>query len=120
VQIWTRRIYDPPTAQDGTRILVDRVWPRGVSKENARLDAWFREAAPSTELRKWFGHDPERWEGFKQRYHRELEEHQGALAPLLEAARAGRVTLVFGARDADHNNAVALREYLLQHADRRP
>jgi uncharacterized protein YeaO (DUF488 family) len=114
MQIWTRRIYDPPTPQDGARILVDRVWPRGVRKEAAKLDAWIKDVAPSTELRKWFGHDPTRWEGFKDRYYRELEDHPDAVARLLEAVRAGRVTLLFGARDEVHNNAVALRDYLLQ------
>jgi uncharacterized protein YeaO (DUF488 family) len=94
------------------RFLVDRVWPRGVSRDALRLDGWLQEAAPSDELRRWFGHDPERWEGFKRRYFAELDARPEAWRPLLEAAREGDVTLLFGARDEERNNAVALREYL--------
>jgi uncharacterized protein YeaO (DUF488 family) len=113
MQIWTRRIYDPPTSRDGARILVDRVWPRGISKRQAQLQDWHRDVAPSTELRRWFGHDPGRWEGFRKRYFAELDANPDAVAVLKEAMLKGRVTLVFAARDQGHNNAVALRDYLL-------
>lgn len=107
-----KRVQDAPARNDGTRVLVDRVWPRGVSKERARIDRWLREVAPSTRLRKWFGHDPERWEGFRERYFAELDRRPEAVEAVAEPARRGRVTLVYGARDREHNNAVALREYL--------
>jgi uncharacterized protein YeaO (DUF488 family) len=114
MEIRTRRIYDPPTARDGTRILVDGLWPRGISKQQARLDGWWRTLAPGKELRQWFAHDPSRWEGFKARYFTELDAKQKALSALAEASRGGRLTLLFAARDPVHNNAVALREYLLR------
>ena len=114
MEIRTRRIYDPPTARDGTRILVDGLWPRGISKQQARLDGWWRKLAPSKELRQWFAHDPSRWEGFKERYFAELDAKQEALSALAETSRDGRLTLLFAARDPVHNNAVALREYLLR------
>ncbi|HXF37751.1 MAG TPA: DUF488 family protein [Actinomycetota bacterium] len=101
------------------RFLVDRVWPRGVSRDALRPDGWLREAAPSDELRRWFGHDPKRWEGFKRRYFAELDARPEAWRPLLEAAREGDVTLLFGARDEERNNAVALREYLERKLRRR-
>jgi uncharacterized protein YeaO (DUF488 family) len=107
-----KRAYDPPAEDDGCRVLVDRVWPRGVTKGELKIEAWLKDLAPSTELRKWFGHDPERWDDFKERYARELERHPDMLEQLVEKAKAGRVTLVFGARDTEHNNAVALREQL--------
>lgn len=107
-----KRIYAEPAKADGTRVLVDRVWPRGVSKEKAAVDRWLKEVAPSTELRKWFGHDPARWEGFKARYFQELDGQGEAIESLVEAARHGTVTLVYAARDTEHNNAVALKEYL--------
>jgi uncharacterized protein YeaO (DUF488 family) len=107
-----RRAYVPPTPDDGTRILVDRLWPRGVSKAKAALDLWARDVAPSTELRRWFGHDPARWKEFKRRYLKELNAHPEALRPLLEAAAKGPVTLVYGARDKEHNEAVVLRQFL--------
>lgn len=111
-RIWLRRAYDPPGRNDGQRILVDRMWPRGVAKEKARIDEWLAEVAPSAELRRWFGHDPERWEVFRRRYREELAEKGDTIAHLLGRIRRGRVTLVFGARDERHNNAVVLREYL--------
>lgn len=114
-RLWLRRAYDPPTRNDGCRILVDRVWPRGISKEDLALDAWWPELAPSTALRKWFGHDPERWDGFCRRYFRELRQQREALRRLLDRIERGRVTLVHAARDRDHNNAVALRAFLLKH-----
>lgn len=107
-----RRAYDGPKRGDGFRVLVDRVWPRGVRRDDLELDAWWKELAPSTELRQWFGHDPERWEEFKKRYFAELDERDEGVAPLLDRVREGRVTLLFGARDEEHNQAVALREYL--------
>jgi uncharacterized protein YeaO (DUF488 family) len=107
-----QRAYDPPAKSGGRRILVDRVWPRGIAKHDLRIDAWLKDLAPSTELRKWFGHDPKKWDEFRKRYARELEQRSEALEELLEKARAGHVTLVFGAKDAEHNNAVALKEHL--------
>ena len=107
-----KRAYDPPTKSDGRRILVDRVWPRGIAKDDLQIDAWLKDLAPSTGLRKWFGHDPAKWDDFRKRYALELEQHPEALEELVEKARAGHVTLVFGAKDTQHNNAVALRENL--------
>jgi uncharacterized protein YeaO (DUF488 family) len=107
-----KRAYDPPAKSDGRRILVDRIWPRGIAKDDLRIDAWLKDVAPSTGLRKWFGHDPAEWDEFKKRYARELEQRPEALEELLEKARAGHVTLVFGAKDIEHNNAVALKEIL--------
>jgi uncharacterized protein YeaO (DUF488 family) len=107
-----KRAYEPAKRADGTRVLVDRLWPRGLSKEKARIDHWFKEIAPSTALRKWFGHDPARWERFRERYRRELDENAGAVDQLRALARRGTVTLVFGAKDELHNQAVALRDYL--------
>ncbi|MGH7004375.1 MAG: 5-formyltetrahydrofolate cyclo-ligase, partial [Alphaproteobacteria bacterium] len=101
-----------PAKSDGRRILVDRVWPRGITKDDLRIDAWRKDLAPSTDLRKWFGHDPLKWEEFKSRYARELEARPEGLEELAAEARAGHLTLVFGARDTEHNNAVALKEYL--------
>ena len=112
MQIDLKRAYDPPAKSDGRRVLVDRVWPRGIAKDDLRIDAWLQDLAPSTELRKWFGHDPAKWDEFRKRYGRELEQRSEALEELLDKARAGHVTLVFSARDTEHNNAVALREYL--------
>ncbi len=106
-----KRVYERPSPEDGTRILVDRLWPRGLRKNQAHVDLWLKEAAPSTPLRRWFGHDPTRWAEFRRRYRRELEaEHQELLSELRRRARREHVTLLFGARDAEHNNAVALRE----------
>ncbi|AKR54934.1 uroporphyrin-III c-methyltransferase [Devosia sp. H5989] len=109
--ITTRRVYDPAEAGDGMRVLVDRLWPRGLRKEDARLDHWLREVAPSNELRKWFGHDPARWEEFKRRYAEELAGNP-ALADLENLVRQSHVTLLYGAHDRDHNQAVALAAYL--------
>lgn len=110
--IKVKRIYEPPSDDDGARFLVDRLWPRGLSRDDARLTGWLRDVAPSDDLRRWFGHDPSRWEEFVRRYHAELDDRPGAVRPLLDAARAGDVTLVYAARDPDHNNAVALKRYL--------
>ncbi|MFN3285239.1 MAG: DUF488 domain-containing protein [bacterium] len=109
-----RRVYDPPEPQDGFRVLVDRLWPRGLSKEAARVDFWARELAPSDRLRRWFGHDPLKWEEFRRRYREELSRGpaQELVQQLVERARRGNVTLLFGARDEQHNNAVVLAEVL--------
>jgi len=113
MSIWIRRAYEAPTHNDGYRVLVDRVWPRGVTKKALEIDAWMRDIAPSTSLRKWFDHKPTRWAEFQRRYFRELRRHEEALCELAERVRSGtRVTLVFGARDTEHNNAVAIRNFL--------
>jgi uncharacterized protein YeaO (DUF488 family) len=112
MMIRAKRAYDSPEADDGHRVLVDRVWPRGISKDRAELDDWAREIAPSTELRKWFGHDPEKWHEFRKRYFRELDAKKDLVDSLLEKAGGKTITLLFGARDKEHNNAVALKEYL--------
>ena len=112
MSIGLKRAYDPPERSDGYRVLIDRIWPRGVTKNDLEVDAWLKEVAPSTELRKWFGHDPKKWDEFRRRYARELEPHAAALDQLVARARAGHVTLVFAAKDIEHSNAVALREYL--------
>jgi uncharacterized protein YeaO (DUF488 family) len=108
-----KRAYEPAAAEDGVRILVDRLWPRGVSKEDAALDDWMKEIAPSATLRQWFGHDPERWKGFRQRYVAELAQKTAELDRLRALAAAKTVTLVYGARDEEHNDAVVLRDVLL-------
>lgn len=108
-----KRAYDDPSPEDGTRVLVDRLWPRGVSKANAAIDYWAKEIAPSPELRQWFGHDPDRWQEFRRRYRREIGMHADELDRLRNLVRTGTVTLVFGARDEEHNDAVVLREVLL-------
>lgn len=111
-QIKVRRAYDTAAPDDGRRFLVDRFWPRGISKERAQVERWLKEAAPSADLCRWFDHDVERWEEFRQRYRAELDAHPEVVEPLLEAARQGDVTLVYGARDTEHNQAVVLKEYL--------
>lgn len=110
--IGVKRVYDQRTGDEGARVLVDRVWPRGVRKEEAGFDEWLREIAPSTELRQWFAHDPARWDGFVEKYFVELESHRELVAGLVARAKKGRLTLLFGARDREHNNAVALKRYL--------
>lgn len=107
-----KRVYDGPARSDGRRVLVDRIWPRGLSKESAKLDAWLKELAPSTELRQWFGHDPAKWSGFKRKYFRELDQHASVLDQLLELSPRRTTTLLFAASDLEHNNAVALKEYV--------
>jgi len=109
-----KRAYDEPKPQDGRRVLVDRLWPRGVSKEDAELDEWMKDIAPSDDLRKWFGHDAERWDEFRDRYFAELDEKPDLVAQLREWADGHALTLVYGAKDEEHNNAVALKEYLQQ------
>ena len=107
-----KRAYDPPSIGDGTRILVDRLWPRGLKKDSAQIDLWLKEAAPSTDLRTWFAHDPIKWRTFKARYFRELADHPEVLSELLRRARRGNITLVYSARDTRYNNAVALKAFV--------
>ncbi len=108
-----KRAYDPPAPDDGCRVLVDRLWPRGVSKQEAAIDHWLKEVAPSDELRRWFGHDPDKWEEFRRRYRQELKEKEGAITFLRKKREQGNLTLIYAAKDTQHNNAVALKEYLL-------
>ncbi len=108
-----KRIYDPASADDGARVLVDRLWPRGVRKSQAGIDLWLKDVAPSTALRRWYRHEPARWPEFRERYLAELKSAPEALGELLELSARGTVTLLFGARDRDHNQAVVLRELLL-------
>jgi len=110
VDVRLKRVYEPATRSDGYRILIDRLWPRGVARERAALDAWEPELAPSTELRTWFGHDPDRFEEFRRRYADELRSQRPRLTELRRQARDGRLTLVFSARDTEHNDAVVLAE----------
>lgn len=110
--IRVKRIYDAVADEDGMRILVDRIWPHGVSRAAARIDWWSKEAAPSHELRRWFSHEPERWTEFKRRYFSELDRTPDAWVPLIHECRNGNVTLLYAASDGSHNNAVALCEYL--------
>jgi uncharacterized protein YeaO (DUF488 family) len=110
--IHLKRAYAPPEPADGFRILVDRLWPRGITKDSAHLDLWLKEVGPSTELRKWFGHDPSKWNEFRQRYVAELKHNPEAIAKLAECLHHGTVTLVYGAKDEEHNQAVVLKEYL--------
>lgn len=110
--IYLKRAYDEPGPDDGQRFLVDRFWPRGVKKEDLLLAGWFKNAAPSDELRRWFGHDPEKWPDFQKCYREELNENPDSWQPLLTAAGEGNITLVYGTRDTEHNNAVVLKAYL--------
>jgi uncharacterized protein YeaO (DUF488 family) len=112
VKVKLKRVYDPPGKTNGTRILVDRLWPRGLTKERAKIDLWLKEIAPSTELRKWFGHDPKKWTEFRRRYRTELKSHPEELELIKRKAREGTVTLLYGARDQEHNEAVVLQEIL--------
>jgi uncharacterized protein YeaO (DUF488 family) len=107
-----KRAYERPELEDGTRILVDRLWPRGLTKEKAAIDLWLKEVAPSTELRKWFRHDPKKWRNFRSRYRTELKQHSAALELIKRKAKEGVVTLIYGARDQEHNEAVVLQEIL--------
>ncbi len=107
-----KRVYQPAEKADGRRFLVERLWPRGVSKTSLRVDAWLKDVAPSTALRQWFSHDPGKWNEFRKRYFTELAANEAALAPIQEAAAEGDVTLVYSSHDTEHNNAVALKEYL--------
>ena len=108
-----KRVYDGPAAADGMRILVDRLWPRGIKKEVAAIDLWVKDLAPSTELRKWFGHDPARWTEFRRRYTAEIRQHAEALNKIRQFARRGTVTLIYAARDQERNEAVIIRDMLV-------
>ena len=110
--IHIKRVYEPPEKGDGMRILVDRLWPRGLSKERAKADLWLKDVAPSDALRKWFGHDPAKWAEFRRRYYRELDGKEALVEQIADIARRGTATLVYGAKDEEHNNAAALIEYL--------
>jgi len=116
--IRVKRVYEPPAVEDGARYLVDRLWPRGLKKDALALEGWLKELGPSDELRHWFGHDPARWHEFQRRYTAELEGQRELWEPLVRAARHGTVTLLFGTRDEEHNNAVALRAFLERHLRR--
>lgn len=107
-----KRVYDAPARTDGKRFLIERLWPRGIKKENLKVEEWIKEAGPSTELRKWFNHDPAKWDRFRDRYFRELDRNPSAWQSLLEASKAGTITLIYSSHDTEHNNAVALAEYL--------
>ncbi len=107
-----KRAYEKPEPTDGTRILVDRLWPRGLTKEKAAIDLWLKELAPSTELRKWFGHDPKKWRNFRSRYRTELKQQSAALQLIKSKAKDGVVTLIYAARDQKHNEAVILQQLL--------
>ncbi len=110
--IGLKRAYDPAEKSDGARFLIDRLWPRGVKKEDLQIEGWVKSVSPSDQLRKWFAHDPAKWKEFQRRYTVELNARPEAWQPLLQAAQAGDITLVYGARDTEHNNAVALKAYL--------
>jgi len=110
--IQLKRVYDPPRSTDGTRFLIERLWPRGIKKVSLQLDEWLKEVGPSHELRRWFSHDPAKWDEFRGRYFSELRQNAKAWAPILKVAREGRVTLLFSSHDTEHNNAVALEEFL--------
>ncbi len=119
MSIQVKRAYDPPSSDDGARYLVDRLWPRGIKKEALEIEAWVKDVAPSDALRKWFGHDPAKWDEFRKRYFQELRANEDAWRPLAAAARRGRITLLFGAKDTEHNQAVALKEFLDQRLRRK-
>lgn len=107
-----KRVYEEEAPRDGARYLIERLWPRGVRKDSLEIDGWLKDAGPSTELRKWFSHDPEKWPEFRRKYFAELDRASEALAPIREAARRGTVTLLYSSHDTEHNNAVALKEYV--------
>ena len=107
-----KRVYEPESPEDGTRFLVERLWPRGVKKTSLRIDSWLKEVGPSTPLRQWFRHDPGKWIEFRRKYFAELDENPAVWEPILEAARQGQVALLYSSHDTEHNNAVALKEYL--------
>ena len=112
MSVTIKRVYEPPESSDGVRVLVDRLWPRGLSKAKAKIDRWVKELAPSDDLRRWFGHDPAKWAEFRKRYKVELKAHSDAVRALGAAARRGRLTLLYAAHDEQHNNAVVLAEFL--------
>ena len=112
MSIFLKRAYESPAKTDGTRVLVDRLWPRGVTKSKAKIDLWLKDLAPTTELRKWFGHDPAKWKEFQARYRKELAGKKQAVQALREKVQECNVTLVYGARDEEHNEAVVLKRIL--------
>jgi len=112
MNIKTKRVYEQPDKKDGERILVDRLWPRGLTKEKASVDLWLKEIAPSTELRKWFAHDPAKWKSFRGRYETEIRHNDDLVKVLEDKAKGGTVTLVYGARDENHNEALVLKQFL--------
>lgn len=111
-EIKLKRAYDAPSKEDGARILVDRLWPRGITKADLKIDLWLKEVAPSTNLRKWFSHDPEKWNEFQKKYESELKENLEALQPIMQTLQHGCVTLVYAAKDIEHNDAVCLKHFL--------
>jgi uncharacterized protein YeaO (DUF488 family) len=111
MKIKIKRVYEKPDKEDGIRILVDRLWPRGLTKEKASINLWLKDIAPSTELRKWFGHDPSKWDEFRKRYYQELKNNIEQISLLKEQMKKGTVTLVYGAKDEAHNEAFVLKEY---------
>ncbi len=113
--IGVKRVYDPASQTDGQRYLVDRLWPRGIKKEKLKMQAWIKEVAPSDDLRHWYGHDPDKWCEFNERYFKELDGKPEAWRPLLEAARKGKITLLFSTKELERNNATSLRAYLEKH-----
>ena len=117
--IQIKRVYDPSSRTDGTRLLVERLWPRGVKKTSLEIKSWLKDVAPSAELRKWFSHDPAKWDEFRSRYFAELEANPDAWQPIIEAANHGTVTLIYSSHDTEHNNAVALKEFLNRHLHRK-
>jgi uncharacterized protein YeaO (DUF488 family) len=110
--IQLQRAYDEESSEDGTRFLAERLWPRAMKKSSLKIESWLKDVAPSTELRKWFSHAPEKWDEFRRRYFAELKDHRDAWQPILDAAAHGKVTLVYSSHDREHNNAVALQEFL--------
>src|SRR5689334_16433831 len=112
MKVKIKRVYEKPEKEDGTRVLVDRLWPRGLTKEKAAVNLWLKEIAPSTKLRKWFGHDPDKWTAFQKRYRREISENKEEVEKLNEQLKKGVVTLVYGAKDEEHNEALVLMEWL--------
>lgn len=110
--IYLKRVYEEHSKKDGLRVLVERLWPRGLTKERAAVDLWLKDVSPSPELRKWFGHDPARWEQFRERYRRELRENKDAVRLLKQKTKEGTVTLVYAARDEEHNGALVLKRFL--------
>jgi len=112
MELKIKRVYEKPEKEDGMRILVDRLWPRGLTKEKASIDLWLKEIAPTTELRKWFGHDPGKWKEFQKRYQKELSNNKEQASILFEQLKKGVVTLVYGAKDEEHNEALVLKEWL--------
>jgi uncharacterized protein YeaO (DUF488 family) len=116
MKINVKRVYDAVSTSDGTRFLVERLWPRGVKKTTLRVDGWLKDVAPSTELRQWFRHDPAKWDEFRRRYFRQLSASPDEWSPIIESARHGAVTLIYSSHDTEHNNAVALQEFINAHS----